>query len=124
MNADCHDDQYGEYYCECFEGFIGDGYEGNCQDVDECHQATHFCSDYADCKNTKGSYTCECSDGFFDEYDPTILDFDTQSKRGMNCSNIDECSIHLHNCAFHQDCIDMMPGWRCACRSGYLRMVF
>ena len=44
INADCYDN--GTYYCECIPGFEGNGLKGDCHDIDECHRATHYCSDY------------------------------------------------------------------------------
>ena len=44
INADCYDN--GTYFCECIPGFEGNGLKGDCHDIDECHRATHYCSDY------------------------------------------------------------------------------
>ena len=35
-----------------------------CVDVDECKAASAYCSINAACKNTMGSYSCECNVGF------------------------------------------------------------
>ena len=42
------------------------------------------CDSYATCKNTDGTYTCECVDGFY--------------ASGKTCLNIDECQGHEHEC--------------------------
>ena len=33
-------------------------------DVDECTTGTHNCHVNATCNNTKGSYECDCKDGY------------------------------------------------------------
>ena len=33
-------------------------------DIDECYNGIHKCSSDAECFNTPGSYTCECSVGY------------------------------------------------------------
>lgn len=33
-------------------------------DINECLNATHDCSPYANCTNTIGSFSCECQNGF------------------------------------------------------------
>lgn len=33
-------------------------------DVDECEAASHECSQYADCLNMQGAYTCQCRTGY------------------------------------------------------------
>jgi len=32
-------------------------------DVDECNEGMHDCPHLTTCKNTEGSYECECPDG-------------------------------------------------------------
>lgn len=34
------------------------------EDLDECSNGTHMCSQHADCKNTMGSYRCLCKEGY------------------------------------------------------------
>ena len=43
------------------------GWERNgetCSDIDECTTTTHKCGVYADCRNTDGSYSCDCMSGY------------------------------------------------------------
>ena len=47
-------------------------------DVDECNASTHTCSDNATCRNTFGSFECECFEGFIGN--------------GFNCSGM----VHMH----------------------------
>lgn len=51
----------------CDEGFRMD-YAGDCEDIDECVEATHSCQESEICVNTFGSFVCEfdedCEEGF------------------------------------------------------------
>jgi hypothetical protein len=45
----------------------GAGYllkNGTCEDIDECFEGTHQCHTTATCKNTAGTYDCECPLGY------------------------------------------------------------
>ena len=80
MNAFCFDtkDSYG---CICEDGFDGDGFNcsvlcfegtkpsgGTCVDIDECAQNSTVCQHQnKSCKNTFGSFSCVCPDGFTDD---------------------------------------------------------
>ena len=43
-------------------------YLDNSQDIDECRSRYNICRN-GRCKNTKGSFTCECTDGYELSYD-------------------------------------------------------
>ena len=38
--------------------------QGSCTDINECNGEPFPCDVFADCKNTEGSFTCTCQDGF------------------------------------------------------------
>ncbi|GIY78491.1 fibrillin 1, partial [Caerostris darwini] len=49
--------------CVCNPGFTGNPARGiPCKDIDECKTNTHYCQQK--CRNSIGSYTCGCSQGF------------------------------------------------------------
>lgn len=52
---------------DCDEGFRKN-YDGECEDIDECQEATHSCQESDTCVNNYGSFNCEpeetCDEGF------------------------------------------------------------
>lgn len=72
------------------------------QDVKECSQSTHGCSD--ECVEMEGSYECRCPDGF-------RLEDDLKT-----CVDIDECEQDGHGCQF---CRNLQGSYECYCPDGY-----
>ena len=35
------------------------------------------------------------------------------------CPAVNECSLGLHSCHKHAECIDTTPGYSCRCKSGF-----
>ena len=102
-NAQCIQDDDGEFYCECDDGFDGDGF--SCDDIDECAEDTHSCDDNATCTNTFGGYTCACDDGFEGD--------------GFSCDDIDECAEGTHSCDDNATCTNTFGGYTCECDDGF-----
>lgn len=59
----CRDDPIG-YHCDCHPGFKLTSDNRTCDDINEC-EIVGTCSQK--CTNTKGSYKCECLEGYFVE---------------------------------------------------------
>lgn len=60
-------DVNGGYTCTCSIGFSGsfvNGYNGSCEDIDECQSDQNVCGPEAECMNTVGSFDCLCRHGF------------------------------------------------------------
>lgn len=51
----------------CPFGFrlIGEGAAAKCVDIDECAALPELCAPHGTCRNTPGSFFCECRDGYF-----------------------------------------------------------
>ena len=49
---------------QCPNGFFLNQEEGSCKDVDECASNSVCTSHLQNCKNTVGSFECECIDGY------------------------------------------------------------
>ena len=51
------------YICACYPGYIISKINNKqCEDINECAEGTHHCSQL--CMNLKGNYSCSCRQGF------------------------------------------------------------
>ena len=92
-----------------------------CGDTDECNLTVdsqwpgHQCPANSECKNTVGSYDCECTVGF-EKAGTGTLDV---------CNNINECDTtisKIHACDDAvSDCQDNAGSYTCECKEGYKR---
>ena len=73
-------------------------------DLNEC-LGSHNCGDNARCKNTMGSFNCDCLQGF--------------QGNGMTCLDVDECSDSVDNCSPHAYCNNTLGAYNCTCFSGF-----
>jgi len=79
----CHTWQKSD--CHCPHGFSGNGSApAGCVDIDECSMKLKCQCPECKCKNTWGSFDCECSGGllYFHEHDTCINRKGSQSKMG------------------------------------------
>ena len=76
-------DNIGFFNCTCFDGFEGEGFEGDCAEIDECNPVTgtRYCDFNAVCDNIIGSYECTSIEGY-----------DGNGFTG-NCTDIDESDM-------------------------------
>ena len=63
------------------------------------------CDDDARCTNLNGSFECECNPGFAGD--------------GVECSDIDECSLSLHTCDANATCTNLKGSFSCRCGSRF-----
>lgn len=66
------------YECVCNAGYESTETGNACRDVDECRDTPNVCR-RGRCRNTPGSYDCQCDAGF-------------QFVPGGYCTDIDECA--------------------------------
>ena len=93
-----------KYRCRCDYGFqLGNA--NTCEDIDECKVRFDICRN-GRCKNVKGGFTCECTEGY-------KLSFD-----GMNCEDIDECQGNS-TCPPPGICENSYGSFVCTCPDGY-----
>ena len=121
----------GSYHCDCEPGFSPikfdlKGHPLECTDINECKSSKHvnnsnstknnnsICPPKTRCKNTPGSYYCECDRGF-----QQIID---ESSQNIQCIDVDECKLKLHNCGHHSRCVNYEGGFNCVCDKGYEKL--
>jgi hypothetical protein len=87
--------------CSCLPGFRGATCEDN---INECEAGLHACRGNATCRDTAGSFTCNCSDGF--------------QGNGSHCVEIDEC-LAPNPCQNGGTCTDDLNRFVCTCAAGW-----
>jgi len=100
--AACQNDpsRPGEVVCTCTKGWTGKHCEVN---INECAEKTFTCVENSICKDTPGSYDCECNAGY--------------EKKDGKCTEIDECATKP--CKHGSDCVDEFRGFKCTCVRGW-----
>eukprot|EP00117_Sycon_ciliatum_P011420 scpid34174/ scgid12906/ Latent-transforming growth factor beta-binding protein 1; Transforming growth factor beta-1-binding protein 1 len=98
----------------CPAGFLKNPGTEQCEDIDECQPGTapesalSVCSmSTGPCRNTHGSYYCDCTAG----YERTV---------NGTCRDTPECLRYPNICRPGGACIDYPGGFRCNCSSGYM----
>jgi len=74
-------------------------------DIDECYENPKICLN-GKCRNTPGSYICECQPGY------------TVSPDGTFCTDINECEKRPGLCR-NGKCANTEGSFKCLCDSGY-----
>ncbi|VDK52925.1 unnamed protein product [Anisakis simplex] len=131
------------YTCECLNGFEKNAH-GECIDIDECRTHTANCDRNAWCKNTIGSYECECKAAYRGNGkhctfvglgrstidctecspDATCLSGICMCKEGFvgdgfNCSDVNECYREPHVCDKNAECRNVEGSFICECLPGF-----
>ncbi|XP_028399458.1 uncharacterized protein LOC114522881 [Dendronephthya gigantea] len=104
QRARCEDKPLGSYTCTCDEGYTGDG--AICDDIDECTQGLHDCSEEnSECVNEPGTFRCQCKDGY-------ILD-------GKICIDFNECNDTSLCNVTTSTCVNLQGSHKCICKDGF-----
>ncbi|CAD5125802.1 DgyrCDS14008 [Dimorphilus gyrociliatus] len=102
-NAKCID-AIGSYECGCKDGYRRVNFNPaantySCENIDECVENLHNCTENSTCVDNSGSYSCVCKPGF--EGDP------------FNCTDIKECTPT--SCNSRGNCTENGSGVKCEC---------
>ncbi|CAH1239804.1 HMCN1 [Branchiostoma lanceolatum] len=94
-------------HCKCNPGFLGNG--EHCADIDECSAELAHCLPEASCRNTEGSYRCECPTGY-------------RGDGRTRCEDVDECAKEDDVTSCHDDaeCVNTLGSYLCECKTGYM----
>ena len=71
-----------------------------CLDINECVDNTHDCNSVETCRNTPGSFYCECGDGLVYNEDDI-------------CEDIDECDLPNNTCSDYGTCTNTDGSYTC-----------
>ncbi|PIK56741.1 putative fibrillin-2 isoform X3, partial [Apostichopus japonicus] len=96
----------GGFICSCDFGFSEKNGEPGCTDDDECTMNIHECAINTVCKNTEGSFECECAPGFI--------------KDGEGCVDVDECESLTDDCDINAQCVNTDGSYQCQCLEGFI----
>lgn len=122
--------EQGEDRCLQGEGCRGPGRTGTrpdlrvvCADVNECEDVTAPpCHPSAQCRNTKGGFSCECADPYVPAEDGTACVGKAHSACALRGSvralRMAAGSSSPRHCAHHRVCPATVRGWACAVLPG------
>ncbi|XP_065840674.1 uncharacterized protein [Oscarella lobularis] len=75
------------------------------KDLRACSTGAHNCSQFADCDDEDGGFTCDCRS--------------THDGDGFTC-RADECKLALDDCSSDAHCINTENSYECDCKLGYI----
>ncbi|XP_026791522.3 mucin-like protein isoform X2 [Pangasianodon hypophthalmus] len=80
-------------------------YTGVAPNLSDCEGIGKICHAHADCVKTRNSITCVCLPGYNGD--------------GLQCDDIDECTVGIHGCNLQAHCENTPGSYRCVCLDGY-----
>ena len=140
MNEQCVSPR--SFDCECKIGFTRNK-TGSCVDIDECSTLNN-CHVKARCRNTKGSYQCNCDQGYYGNgkvclkgqcvdsncpenqmcSSPSTLDCECRAgyiagNDSNSCVDFDECAQNEFDCKENTECKNSVGSYYCTCKTGF-----
>ncbi|XP_017318641.1 fibrillin-2 isoform X1 [Ictalurus punctatus] len=80
-------------------------YTGVAPNLSDCEGIGKICHIFADCVKTRNSFTCVCLPGYNGD--------------GLQCEDIDECTVGIHSCNIQALCKNTKGSYSCVCLNGY-----
>ncbi|KAL5254989.1 hypothetical protein ACHWQZ_G014437 [Mnemiopsis leidyi] len=108
----------GSYRCECLAGY--ELIDGRCADIDECETATPCNPELYVCSNIEGGYTCNCHEAFIEDEEGNCHCDSGFIPKNKQCIDVNECTTE-NACAVTEDCENTPGGYRCLCKSGFVK---
>ncbi|CAH2273585.1 CD97 antigen [Pelobates cultripes] len=107
--------------CSCRKGYTEhkDGHTITCEDKNECQYKNNTCGANTDCKNSIGSYYCECNRGF-KRNNETVFCPDFINKTNNKCDDINECENSP--CTNNAVCQNTVGSYSCSCQNGTINI--
>ncbi|MBN2694056.1 hypothetical protein JXR93_05295, partial [bacterium] len=88
---------------DCLENFICDENHNCINSINPCEGVT--CSNHGSCSIVNNIAICSCENGY-------VID-------GLNCVDINECSLNTDNCHENADCTNQDGSFSCECKTGF-----
>ncbi|TSK42144.1 Fibrillin-1 [Bagarius yarrelli] len=73
--------------------------------LSDCERTGNICHVFAECAKTRDSFTCVCLPG--------------HNGDGLQCEDINECTLGIHNCNAQANCKNTPGSYSCVCIDGY-----
>ncbi|GAA6110452.1 fibrillin-2-like [Tachysurus ichikawai] len=83
-------------------------YTGVAANLSDCEAIGKICHAHAECAKTRNSFTCVCLPGY--------------SGDGLQCEDIDECTLGIHSCNVQAHCKNTPGSYSCVCMVGAARI--
>ncbi|MCI4376615.1 hypothetical protein PGIGA_G00190420 [Pangasianodon gigas] len=80
-------------------------FTGVAPNLSDCEGIGKICHAHADCVKTRNSITCVCLPGYNGD--------------GLQCDDIDECTLGIHGCNLQAHCENTPGSYSCVCLDGY-----